>query len=76
MDFIQPTEKGDFFRKKYEVSLEEEEKVKRQLRETYASIQNYEFETGCQKEDCYWCNFVKYHFDASILDEEDHYIYD
>ena len=76
MDFIQPTEQGEFFRKKYEISYEEELKVKEQLRATYECIQNYEFEHGCQKDDCYWCNFVKYHFDASKLDEEDLYIYD
>ncbi len=76
MDFVQPNNKNEFFRKKYLVTPEEITKVKDQLVQAYQGIQNYEFERGCQDEHCYWCNFVKYHFDASILNEEDIYIYD
>ena len=76
MDFIQPNNKNEFFRKKYVVTDEELAKVKSQLVESYQKIQNYEFEKGCQDDNCYWCNFVKYHFDASILNEEDIYVYD
>lgn len=33
--------------------------LKRQIKEVYARIMNFEFDKGCGKEDCYWCNFSK-----------------
>jgi DNA helicase-2/ATP-dependent DNA helicase PcrA len=33
--------------------------VKTQIESSYNSIKNFEFEEGCGKKDCTWCNFVK-----------------
>ena len=33
--------------------------VKQQITMVWNKIQNREFYTGCGKEECHWCNFVK-----------------
>ena len=33
--------------------------VKQQIKEVYEKINNHEFDNGCNKEDCRWCNFAK-----------------
>jgi DNA helicase-2/ATP-dependent DNA helicase PcrA len=33
--------------------------VTEQIAETWKKIQAHDFYTGCGKEDCHWCNFVK-----------------
>lgn len=33
--------------------------VRKQLKDTYLRILNHDFDKGCGKEDCYWCNFTK-----------------
>ncbi|HEU0064134.1 MAG TPA: hypothetical protein VFQ58_03850, partial [Flavisolibacter sp.] len=33
--------------------------VKEQIKTTWNKIQQKDFYTGCGKEDCHWCNFVK-----------------
>jgi len=33
--------------------------VTEQIQTTWKKIQAREFYTGCGKEDCHWCNFVK-----------------
>ena len=35
------------------------ETVKQQITEVWNKIQARDFYTGCGKEDCHWCNFVK-----------------
>ena len=34
--------------------------VKNQITTVWQKIQNHEFYTGCGKEECHWCKFVKY----------------
>jgi DNA helicase-2/ATP-dependent DNA helicase PcrA len=41
--------------------------VKEQIRNTYASIMNHDFYTGCGKPDCQWCNFVRHNQDPQFL---------
>ncbi len=73
IDFVQPNKEGDYFRKKQEVSDQDIELVGEQIVDTYQKIKEHEFNRGCGKEDCYWCNFVKYNFDADkILDAEEY----
>jgi DNA helicase-2/ATP-dependent DNA helicase PcrA len=72
-DFIEPTDKeGKIFEKvRIEITQEDLTIVKGQIMDTYARIQNKEFDKGCGEPDCKWCNFVK-HFvqpDAPV-DEE------
>jgi DNA helicase-2/ATP-dependent DNA helicase PcrA len=67
IDFV---EKGDqdFEKVKVTVTREDIVIVKEQIRQVYDSIMNHEFEVGCGKEDCHWCNFVQNQFvsDAAI----------
>lgn len=60
MDFIEKDSKsGEFKKIKIEVSHEDIEIVKAQIKDTYTKIMNHEFSIGCGKEDCTWCDFVK-----------------
>jgi len=38
---------------------QQEEVVRQQMKQAYTSIINHEFDKGCGKEDCNWCNFAK-----------------
>lgn len=38
---------------------QQEEIVRQQMKQAYTSIMNHEFDKGCGKEDCNWCNFAK-----------------
>jgi DNA helicase-2/ATP-dependent DNA helicase PcrA len=33
--------------------------VNQQIQQVWNKIQDKDFYTGCGKEDCHWCNFVK-----------------
>ena len=39
--------------------IEDEQIVLKQVKDTYTSIMNQDFDKGCGKEDCYWCNFAR-----------------
>jgi len=41
------------------VYAQDEEIVRRQLKDAYSRIMNHEFDQGCGKPECYWCNFAK-----------------
>ena len=58
-DFIEPTKRGDYHREAVAVTPVDVTLVKEQIKTVYARIQNHDFYTGCGKEDCHWCNFVK-----------------
>ena len=60
LDFIEPV--NDVFHKeKVVISDEAYFFVKTQIKETYSKILNLEFDQGCEKDDCLWCNFNKYY---------------
>jgi len=42
-----------------------------QIRETWDKIQAKDFYTGCGKEDCHWCNFVKTNELAVAMHEQE-----
>ena len=47
------------------------ETVKNQITTAWQKIQNKEFYTGCGKDDCTWCNFVKDNkLDITKLEQE------
>ena len=46
--------------------------MKAQIADTWEKIQEHDFYTGCGKEDCDWCNFVKEHKLYVSLVEEAH----
>ena len=58
-DFVEPDKKKAYRKEKIIITPADTETVKQQLTEVWAKIQAREFYTGCGKEDCHWCNFVK-----------------
>lgn len=38
---------------------EDEQAVRTQMKQAYTGIMNHDFDTGCGKEDCHWCNFAR-----------------
>jgi DNA helicase-2/ATP-dependent DNA helicase PcrA len=58
-DFVEPDKKGVYRKEKIIITPQDTETVKRQLTEVWGKIQARDFYTGCGKEDCHWCNFVK-----------------
>jgi len=76
-DFIEPDKKKVYHKEKVVIKPADIETVTQQVTATWQKIQNREFYTGCGKEDCHWCNFVKSNnlavelHDLSEVDNED-----
>jgi DNA helicase-2/ATP-dependent DNA helicase PcrA len=60
IDFIEP-DNDVYKRVKIMVNDDEYAFVRKQIQETFASIQNLEFEQGCEEEDCQWCTFNSFY---------------
>jgi len=58
-DFVEPDKKKEYRKEKIIINPADIETVKQQIASTWQKIQAREFYTGCGKEDCHWCNFVK-----------------
>ncbi len=58
-DFIEPDKKKEFKKIKVLIQPEDIETVTQQVKTVWQKIQERDFYTGCGKEDCHWCNFVK-----------------
>ena len=59
-DYVQKgTKSGEYKQITVPVFPQDEQVVMAQLKSSYASIMNHEFDKGCGKEDCRWCNFAK-----------------
>ncbi len=58
-DFIEPDKKGEYRKEKIIINPQDIETVKQQLTQSWHKIQARDFYTGCGKEECHWCNFVK-----------------
>lgn len=58
-DFVEPDKKKEYRKEKIVITPADTETVKQQVTDTWAKIQARDFYTGCGKEDCHWCNFVK-----------------
>ncbi|MBS1772590.1 MAG: ATP-dependent helicase [Bacteroidetes bacterium] len=59
-DYIERGKKTNEFKRVYvPMFAQDEETVRKQLKSSYAAIMNHEFNKGCGKEDCNWCNFAK-----------------
>ena len=58
-DFVEPDKKKEYRKEKITINPEDIETVKQQLTTVWAKIQARDFYTGCGKENCHWCNFVK-----------------
>ena len=74
-DFIEPDSKKNYKKEKIIIRPEDELIVKLQITETWKKIQDHDFYTGCGKDDCHWCNFVKNNnldISAAHAEEEEH----
>jgi DNA helicase II / ATP-dependent DNA helicase PcrA len=58
-DFIEPDKKKNFRKEKVLITPEDTTTVVAQITTVWQKIQDRDFYTGCGKEDCHWCNFVK-----------------
>lgn len=58
-DFIEPDKQKQFRKEKIVINPADMETVKQQITDVWQKIQARDFYTGCGKEDCHWCNFVK-----------------
>jgi DNA helicase-2/ATP-dependent DNA helicase PcrA len=58
-DFIEPDKKKNYKKEKVLISPEDIEFVTEQIKMVWDKIQSHDFYTGCGKEKCHWCNFVK-----------------
>jgi len=58
-DFIEPDKKKEYRKVKLVITPQDTTTVTQQLTDVWQKIQARDFYTGCGKEDCHWCNFVK-----------------
>ncbi len=58
-DFVEPDRKKQFRKEKVVISPADITTVTQQITQTWTKIQAGDFYTGCGREDCHWCNFVK-----------------
>jgi len=68
-DFIEPDKKKNYRKEKIVISPADTTTVTEQLKMVWDKIQAKDFYTGCGKEDCHWCNFVKDNHMAVALHE-------
>ncbi|MGE5108148.1 MAG: ATP-dependent helicase [Sphingobacteriales bacterium] len=68
-DFIEPDKKKNYQKQKLIIKPEDITTVTQQIKSVWEKIQNREFYTGCGKEDCHWCGFVKTNNMAIALHE-------
>ncbi|MBS1689641.1 MAG: ATP-dependent helicase, partial [Bacteroidetes bacterium] len=59
-DFIEKSKKAnDYRRVVIPIYDQDEQIVRQQLKNAYTGIMNHEFDKGCGKDDCHWCNFAR-----------------
>jgi DNA helicase-2/ATP-dependent DNA helicase PcrA len=58
-DFIEPDKKKQYRKERVSISSIDIDLVKEQIKAVWNKIQRRDFYTGCGKEECHWCGFVK-----------------
>ncbi|MCW3123958.1 MAG: ATP-dependent helicase [Flavipsychrobacter sp.] len=58
-DFVQKGKDGKYKPVTVPVFEDDEEIVRGQVKDTYNKIMNHEYDRGCGKETCHWCNFAR-----------------
>jgi DNA helicase-2/ATP-dependent DNA helicase PcrA len=58
-DFIEPNKKKEFEKIVVPITDADITTVSQQVQMVWGKIQAKDFYTGCGKEDCHWCNFIK-----------------
>jgi len=69
-DFIEKSADDRFVRYTVPISPNDLTTVKQQIIDVYGKITRHEFEQGCQKENCRWCNFTRNYELAKPLPQE------
>jgi DNA helicase-2/ATP-dependent DNA helicase PcrA len=68
-DFVEPDKKKRYRKEKITIERTDIDIVCEQITAVWEKIQAHDFYTGCGKEDCHWCNFVKTNNMAVALHE-------
>lgn len=68
--YLQTSPDGNFPQKAIELDGSEEALVRELITGTYQKIMQMEFQQGCGKPDCNWCNFVKHHTIDTFAEED------
>lgn len=58
-EYLQPAKDGTPKIHTVQILEKDLDIVRTQLKESYTSIMNHEFDRGCGEENCHWCNFAK-----------------
>jgi DNA helicase-2/ATP-dependent DNA helicase PcrA len=58
-DFVEPNKKKAFEKIAIQMTEADITTVQQQIKMVWEKIQQKDFYTGCGKEECHWCNFVK-----------------
>ena len=70
VDFIEKRNSKEFKKEKITVTPDDIRLLKEQIHYTWDGIMSHQF-TGCGKEDCQWCTFVKNNYKSAIaVDDE------
>ena len=59
-EYLEKSKKSNGYKRpQVPIFAHDEEVVRKQIKDSYIRIMNHDFDKGCGKEDCYWCNFAK-----------------
>jgi len=61
-DFIEPVSENEYINEKILITPEDMDTVREQVRTVYQKILAHDFNTGCGKQECDWCHFVRSNF--------------
>jgi DNA helicase-2/ATP-dependent DNA helicase PcrA len=76
-DFVEPNAKKEISSILVPISKEDTDAVREQIQLVWEKIQARDFYTGCGKEDCHWCNFVKTNkLQVGFVEQEQEILFD
>ena len=76
-DFVEPNAKKEISSILVPISKEDTDAVREQIQFVWDKIQARDFYTGCGKEECHWCNFVKTNkLQVGFIEEEQEVLFD
>jgi len=76
-DFVEPNAKKEISSILVPISKDDTDAVREQIQMVWEKIQARDFYTGCGKQDCHWCNFVKTNkLQVGFVEEEQEVLFD
>jgi DNA helicase-2/ATP-dependent DNA helicase PcrA len=67
-DFVEPEKStGKFIKEKLHITQHDVTLVGNQIKESYQAIKNKQFEQGCGKPECRWCQFTAYYYKGTDM---------